>query len=53
MDCETAKGLLSSYYDEELDPAKHKLVAEHVDMCSACSRELEALAKLDRDSRLL
>jgi hypothetical protein len=53
MDCETAKGLLSSYYDEELDPAGLKLVAAHVAACSACSHELELLAKLDRDSRLL
>lgn len=53
MDCETAKGLLSSYYDGELDPAAHNRVAEHVESCSACSRELEWLAKLDRDSRLL
>ncbi len=53
MDCETAKGLLSSYFDGELDPADRKLVAEHVETCSACSRELELFAKLDRDSRLL
>jgi len=53
MDCETAKGLLGSYYDGELDPADRKLVAEHVESCSACSRELDWLAKLDRDSRLL
>jgi hypothetical protein len=53
MDCETAKGLLSSYFDGELDPADRKPVAEHVERCSACSRELELLAKLDRESRLL
>jgi hypothetical protein len=53
MDCETAKGLLGSHYDGELDPADRRLVAEHVEHCSACSRELESLAKLDRDSRRL
>jgi hypothetical protein len=53
MDCETAKGLLSSYFDGELDPARRKRVAEHVENCSACSREFDGLAKLDRDSRLM
>jgi Putative zinc-finger len=53
MDCETAKDLLSPYYDDELDPADRALVARHVENCSACARELESLAKLDRDSRLL
>jgi hypothetical protein len=53
MDCETAKGLLSSYFDGELDPANRKLVAAHVERCSACARELELFTKLDRDSRLL
>ena len=53
MDCETAKDLLGPYYDDELDPAERDLVARHVENCSSCARELESLAKLDRDSRLL
>jgi hypothetical protein len=53
MDCETAKGLLGSYFDGELDPADRALVARHVENCPVCSRELEWLAKLDRDGRLL
>jgi Putative zinc-finger len=53
MDCETAKGLLSAHHDDELDRADRALVAQHVEHCSACARELEWLAKLDRDGRLL
>jgi hypothetical protein len=52
MDCETAKGLLGSYFDGELDAADRALVARHVENCSVCSRELDWLAKLDRDSRM-
>jgi hypothetical protein len=53
MHCDKAKSLLGWYYDDELDAADHKLVAEHLAHCSACAGELAALVQLDRVSRQL
>jgi hypothetical protein len=53
MHCEKAKSLLGWFYDDELDAPERELVAEHVERCPKCARELAGLRELDRISRQL
>jgi hypothetical protein len=53
MRCDKVKSLLGWYYDDELDAAYHKLVAEHLQHCPDCAGELAKLVQLDRISRQL
>ena len=53
MNCDRAKSLLGWYFDDELNAADHKLVAEHLAHCADCARELAALVQLDHVTRQL
>jgi anti-sigma factor RsiW len=47
MDCKDIHKLLSPFLDNELNAADTFTVAEHLDECSFCQRDLEALQQLD------
>lgn len=48
MDCFTAKGFLSDYYDGELTAELAMEVRLHVDRCNACSAELKSFGEIAR-----
>ncbi len=50
MNCETAKPLLESYLDNELDRAEAREIEAHLDTCESCRT---ALGKLDNVRRAL
>ena len=47
MDCRETQKLLSPFLDNELSACDTFSVAEHLDACSACRQELEAMQQLD------
>jgi hypothetical protein len=53
MQCDKAKSLLGWFFDGELDAATRALVAEHIEQCRDCAREVNAMHELDRISRQL
>lgn len=48
MDCREIQKLLSPFLDNELSARDTFPVAEHLDACSACQQELEAMQQLDK-----
>ena len=46
MDCQQVQKLLSAYYDDELSVDVRSSVAEHVQSCSGCGRELGVFQSL-------
>jgi len=53
MDCSTSRRLLSALLDGELAPAREAEVREHLELCSACARELALLSLPRRLGRTL
>ena len=54
MNCENARDLLSSYFDQELDPGAASAVRAHLTTCPDCARriaEFEELSELAADVR--
>jgi len=47
MECKDIKKLLSPFVDDELRAYDAFTVAEHLEVCSACQREMEVLRRLD------
>lgn len=47
MDCKEFQKLLSPFVDNELGASDTFLVAEHLEVCSACHREMETLRRFD------
>jgi hypothetical protein len=45
MKCRDAREMINSYLDNKIDPAKDKILAEHIDSCPKCKAELEFLLK--------
>lgn len=45
-DCQLVQPQLSAYHDGELSGAQVAVIAKHVESCSACSSELNAIASL-------
>ncbi|RJP18523.1 MAG: hypothetical protein C4520_14345 [Candidatus Abyssobacteria bacterium SURF_5] len=50
MACEKVRGLLERFHDKELDERDSKSVAEHLEGCALCSRDL---AKLEHVSGIV
>jgi hypothetical protein len=46
MNCSEAQELLSMFYDEQLPPDVQAPVAEHVDRCAQCARQLSGCKEL-------
>ncbi len=46
MNCREAQELLSMFYDEQLPPDVQAPVAEHVDRCAECARQLSMFEQL-------
>lgn len=46
MNCESARPLLSPYFDGELDPASSRALESHLDGCAGCRQALEELEAL-------
>jgi anti-sigma factor RsiW len=51
MDCKDIQKLLSPFIDDELGAQDAFTVAEHLDTCSLCLREMEAMRSLDEQLR--
>jgi anti-sigma factor RsiW len=47
MECKDIKKLLSPFVDDELRAHDAFTVAEHLEVCNACQREMEVLRRLD------
>jgi|GEM_PF-685833 len=47
MKCDISVEILNAYLDGELDEQEHRRIKEHIDVCSCCQQELEALKELD------
>jgi anti-sigma factor RsiW len=45
--CDLIKEKLSAWLDGELEAGKHRTVAEHLEICAGCRRELALLASLN------
>lgn len=43
MKCKDSLEMLNSYFDNNIDPMKDKLLAEHIESCPECKSELELL----------
>lgn len=46
MNCESARDLLSSYYDRELAPGQDEAMRAHIASCTTCSSRLAEFAEL-------
>jgi anti-sigma factor RsiW len=53
MECKDIQKLLSPFVDNELGAQDSFIVAEHIDFCPACFREMEAIQQLDARLRLI
>jgi anti-sigma factor RsiW len=42
-DCRTIQNRLGRYFDGELSPVEHRLVADHLKQCSRCSQDLQEI----------
>jgi anti-sigma factor RsiW len=47
MQCIQVKAKISAYMDGELDAARARSVADHLEACDACRKEFEAFAAVD------
>jgi anti-sigma factor RsiW len=43
--CHKARRLMSPYLDGELDPQRHRAVADHLDRCPGCGRMAQNLSR--------
>jgi len=48
MDCNEIKGLLESYFDNDLPDEKRQEVEKHILECASCKEELEDLSRLEK-----
>lgn len=51
MKCATARDLIESYLDDELDPGLRSEIQDHLATCSSCSETHAGLRELQRDIR--
>ena len=52
MNCDDVRALLGPFLDDEIaDPLLCRRVADHIEACKACSKELEALSAVRRSLR--
>ncbi len=49
MDCLKVREMFSAYLDSELPPNVVRQVRSHLDLCSACAQEVNALRQLTAD----
>ena len=52
MECKDIRKLLSPFIDNELGAQDTFTVAEHLDECAPCQREMEALRRFDERLRV-
>jgi anti-sigma factor RsiW len=46
MECRSARNLLDAFADQELDLASSRQIEDHLEICPACQRQLEAIGAI-------